>query len=183
MTPTFNSLPALPCPEWLPKPLLAEWKTLTKSAQAIETKRTEVLDALNKARNQDLAVYTPVAYDARPMLQAELRHRREVDAFLRKVVGASSAYGDECHSEIETARDEVRKRLLDMGYEEPIDGVPMMGAYTLDAVARHPHVRCAIEKHSSVKAAGDLSAHIHENLEHVNALTATLTNMRESVLS
>lgn len=180
-SPTFNALPAIHCPDWAPKPVRSEYEALCTSQQAIETSRSEVLEALQKARSQDLAVYTPVVYNGHPMMQAELLHRRAVVAYLKNLMAAASVYADKCRLESEQARDEVKKRLLKAGYIEPGD-TPGRGCYTPEFLMRHELVRCAAEKCDSARAF-DMGDHIRENLQQITALESKLSRLREAVLT
>lgn len=180
-SPKFSALPVVHCPEWAPKAVQAEFATVSEARQVVEAKRAEVLEALHKARNQDLAVFTPVRYDGRPMLQQELLFRRAVVVYLWNLMAAASIHKDKCIADAERAREEVRKRLLKAGFIEPAD-VPGRGAYTPEMVNRHELVRCATEKCDNASAF-DMNAKIRENELAITDLESKLSALREAVLS
>lgn len=175
--PTFSNLPNIvACPAWAPA-VQTEYTAVCDARQAIETKRGEVLADLEKARKQDLAVFTPVQFNPRPMLQQELLFRRAYDAYLRSLMTAFQAYKAKCEEDLEKARDDIKKKLLGIGYLDP-GAVPGRGSYSPDMIQRHETVRGLEDK---IKSGFNMSPSIQENQQAMTDLESKLQTLLVSV--
>lgn len=183
-TPQFSELPTVPCEAWFPRALIRGQKDVEQARQTLISNRNAALTALAEAQSQDLASFQPAKVQALPLLQEELAWRRSFSDLIRTVLTAATAYHDQCIAEIQTAEDAVKERLLSAGYEAPVGGVVSRGCYGPDWIARHGHVLAAKAKDGEMSSFRDAqTAARQENERQMQALTARLTQLRDTVLS
>lgn len=175
--PAFSNLPNIvACPAWAPA-VQTEYTAVCDARQAIETKRAEVLADLEKARNQDLAVFTPVQFNPRPMLQQELLFRRSYGDYLRNLMAAFQAYKAKCEGDLTKAREDIKKKLLGIGYLDP-GAVPGRGSYSPDMIERHETVRGLEDK---IKSGFNMAPSIDANRQEMTNLESKLQALLVSV--
>jgi len=111
------------------------------------------------------------------ILQEELRVRRDVARLDDECRAALSAARDKAIEQLASIEAEVRKRLLSIGYVEPILGKPIVGAIWPGMIRIHPEVYAARQRQEALARA--INTRDAANARAIEQIEAELRRLRQ----
>ncbi len=114
-------------------------------------------------------------------LQQELRIRERISAFFDARKADALAASTMAHKIHEELLADVRKRLVSIGFLEPVPGEPTIGAYTQEMFLRHPEVRRAKLEKDRISSVSNENEGAQKNKADRNATVKRLEDLKRKL--